>query len=100
MPRRINPLDPMGWATLAFHQQALALGAAETIARRMTMMGSGTLSGVEATAMMFEKPAAFAKGMERAAIAATKGQNPSRVMTEFLKPISASAGSNARRLRK
>jgi hypothetical protein len=50
--------------------------------------------------MMVEKPAAFAKGMERAAVAAAKGKAPVQVMDEFLKPISASAGANAKRLRK
>ena len=63
------------------------------------MMGVGGMSAVETTSMWFEKPAAFAKGYEQAALAMARGKPSAQIMTEFLRPLAASAASNAKRLR-
>jgi len=100
MPNRFNAFDPTDWISLSLQQQGLAMSAAETIVRRTILMGTGTMNGVEATSMMMEKPAAFARGFERAAVAAAKGRSPVQVTEEFWKPVAGSAGANAKRLRK
>lgn len=100
MPSNTATANPMDWIALGFQQQRLLLGASETIVRRSMMMGAGTMGMVEATSMWFEKPAAFAEGFEKAAIAVAKGKSYAQIMTEFLRPIAASAGANAKRLRK
>jgi|GEM_PF-2777537 len=100
MPKPISTPNPMDWIALGFQQHRLFMSAGETILRRSMMMSTGSMGAVEATSMWFEKPAAFAKGFEKAAIATAKGKPYAQVMTEFLRPIAASATSNAKRLRK
>lgn len=100
MPDRFNAFNPTDWMSLGLQQQGLAMSAAETIVRRTILMGSGTMTGVEATSMMMEKPAAFAKGFERAAVAVAKGRSPVQVTEEFWKPVASSTDANAKRLRK
>jgi len=90
----------MDLIALGFEQQQLALNATETIMRRSMMMGAGRMGAVETASMWFEKPAAFAKGYEKAAVAMARGKPHAQVMTEFLRPIAASAASNAKRLRR
>jgi len=100
MSKKTATVNPLDWVALAFQQQRLAMGAGETILRRGMMMGTGSMGAVEAASMWFEKPAAFAKGFEKAATAMAGGKPQAQVMTEFLRPIAASAASNAERLRK
>ncbi len=100
MPTSTKTPNPMDWIVLGFQQQRLLMGAGETILRRSMMMGTGSMGAAEAVSMWFEKPTAFAKGFEAAALAAAKGQPQAQIMTAFLRPIAASAAANAARLRK
>ena len=88
------------WTGLAFAQYALAMSAGETILRRSLLMGQGAMTALEATSMVMEKPAAFAEAWQNAALATVRGRPPVAVMTEFLKPITKAASSNAKRLRR
>lgn len=99
MPSKYRPFSPADWIALGLQQQSLLTSAGETIARRTVLMGQGTMTPLEATSMMFEKPAAFAEAYHKAAVAAVKGKNPISVTTEFLKPITRATESNAKRLR-
>ena len=100
MAKRTMTGNPMDWVALGFEQQRLMMGAGETIMRRAMMMGTGDMGAAETASMWFEKPSAFAKGFEKAAVAAARGKPHAQVMTEFLKPIAASAAANADRLRR
>ena len=97
MPAGPTPAD---WISLAAAQYALALSAGETIARRSMLMGQGTMTALEATSMIVEKPAAFAEGWRNAALAVVRGGSPVEAMTEFLKPVTKAASANAKRLRR
>ena len=99
MPKKLKTTTAADWMALGFQQQRLAMSAGETILRRSMMMGMGSMGAVETASMWFEKPAAFAKGYEKAAIAMARGKPSAQVMTDFLEPIAASAGANAKRLR-
>ncbi len=90
--------NPMEYFTLALQQQALFVASVQTIWLRSGLIVTGAMTPVEATRMWVEKPATFAKGMERGARAATRGKSPAKVMSAAFKPISAKASSNARRL--
>ena len=97
MSARPNPAE---WIDLSFATYALAMGAGETILRRSLLMGQGAMTALEATSMVMEKPAAFAVAWQNAALATVRGRPPVAVMTEFLKPITKAASSNAKRLRR
>ena len=99
MPRRINPFNPFDYVDLALQQQKLALSATETIWRRSALYSRGALTPLEATAMWMEKPAAFAKGAEKAMMAAARGKSPAKIMDAALDPLTRKASSNAKRLR-
>ncbi len=90
--------NPLEYFTLALQQQALFVASVQTVWLRSSLIMTGAMTPVEATRMCLEKPTAFAKGMERGARAATRGKSPAHVMSAALKPISAKASSNARRL--
>lgn len=100
MTRKMNPFNPVDWFALGVLQQTLAASATETIMRRSALMGAGQMNMPEAAAMMMEKPTAIAKGFEKATIAAARGQNVAQITSEFLKPMTTKASSNAKRLRK
>lgn len=99
MSKKTRAAHPADWMALGFQQQRLLMGAGETILRRSMMMGMGGMGAAEAASMWFEKPAAFAKGFEQAAVAMAGGKPQAQVMTEFLRPIAAASASNAKRLR-
>lgn len=90
--------NPFGIFALALQQQGLLISSIQTIWLRTSLMMMGTMTPVEATAMCVEKPAAFAKAMNQGARAVRRGRSPAQVMSATLKPISAKAASNARRL--
>lgn len=90
--------NPFDYFTLALQQQALMVASARTISRRTTLMMTGAMTAREATGMCLEKPTAFAKGLGQGGRAVKRGKSPAKVMSAALKPISAKASSNARRL--
>lgn len=97
MRYRFNPFE---YVTLALQQQALLVASLQTIWSRTSMMVSGAMTPVEATTMVMEKPAAIAKGMGEGARAVARGKSPAQILSASLKPISAKASSNARRLKR
>lgn len=96
-PKIVSPFDI--WA-LIFEQQKMMIAATETIFSRSSLFANGRLSPVEAMAMCVEKPAAYFKGIEKGAMAFIGGKNPAEVMNAAIKPLTAKASSNARRLRR
>ena len=100
MRAKFNPFDPFGLVALGLQQQKLMISAAETVARRMQIAGTGKMSPVEMAGMMMEKPTAFAQGYEKAARAAAQGRAPVAILTEFYDPMTRKASSNAKRLRR
>lgn len=84
----------------AIESQKMWLSASEVIWRRSMQMAMGTMTPVEAAQMVFEKPAAFAKATEKAAVAAAGNKGAATALAAFLTPIGTKAGSNAKRLRK
>lgn len=87
------------WQRAAMVQQAMWLSAAEVVWWRGFEMAAGSFRSAEAVRMVFEKPAAFAEGIERGAIAAAKGQGPEKVVEAFVRPIGQKTRSNVYRLR-
>jgi hypothetical protein len=59
-------------ANFVYFQMAIA--AQEVFWRRMIQMARGEITSLEATRMFFEKPATFAKGAEKAAMASAYGR--------------------------
>lgn len=88
------------WARLGAASAKMTLTASEVVWRRSMMMAQGGLSAPEAARMVLEKPAAFALAAQRAAVAAARGGDATKVASAALKPIGARTAANARRLRK
>lgn len=76
------------------------LAAAEVVWRRTALFATGALSGAEALRMLTEKPQAFAEGAAQAAITAATGGSAAAVASAAIRPVSARAAANVRRLRK
>ncbi len=87
------------WSRVASAYTRLTIASAEVIARRTTMIAQGSMSGPEATAMLMEKPAAFATSLQRAAVAAARGGDAAAITSAALRPLKTKAAANARRLR-
>ncbi|GKX34832.1 MAG: hypothetical protein MnENMB40S_24500 [Rhizobiaceae bacterium MnEN-MB40S] len=87
------------WNRLSSAYVNLGLASHEVIWRRSVKLANGSLTPVELTRMVFEKPSAFAKAAERAAAAATR-QDPLLVAEALVQPIGAAARKNAMRLRR
>ncbi|MEM6422996.1 MAG: hypothetical protein AAF698_10425 [Pseudomonadota bacterium] len=88
------------WQRHTMAWNAMTLSAAEVIWRRNVMMALGTMSAAEATKMIMEKPAAFAKAAERAATTAARRKGTAAVSIAALQPVASAARANARRLSK
>jgi hypothetical protein len=88
------------WNRLGMASLQLALASNEVIWRRSMQLAAGTMTPVEAARMMFEKPTAFARAAERAAVAAATRKGPLAVTESFIRPIGTKARGNARRLRR
>jgi hypothetical protein len=74
--------------------------AAMVIQQRVLQMSLGTMRPEEATRMVLEKPAAFAKSVEMASRAAAANRGHAAVTLAALGPIGAATKANARRLNK
>ena len=85
-------------ATIAYSQMWVA--AYEVIWRRSIDMALGRQTAAETTRMFFEKPVAFARAFEKAALAGVKQKGPAGTTLAAIKPIKNKAASNARRLRR
>ncbi|MBP7243135.1 antibiotic ABC transporter [Amaricoccus sp.] len=101
MPRATSPFTALiAWGNLTQSYARMSLAAGEVILRRTMQMASGTMTPHEAVAMVMEKPAAFATSAERAAVAAARGGDVTRIASAALRPYGAKTRSNVRRLRK
>ncbi|MEO4041578.1 hypothetical protein AAFN47_08250 [Hoeflea sp. CAU 1731] len=88
------------WNRLSSAYVHLGLASHEVIWRRSVKFANGSLTPVELTRMVFEKPSAFAKAAERAAAAVATRQDPLLVAEALVQPIGAAARKNAMRLRR
>ena len=89
----------MTWQKAAMAYAQMWMAANEVIWRRTTDMALGTMSASEATRMFFEKPVAYARAAEKAAMAGARGKGTASAALAAIKPVGAKAKSNARRLR-
>ena len=71
----------------------------ETVLQRSKLIAKGSLTAVEATAMLVEKPVAFAEGTQDAALAFARGESPSAIFQAGLRPVARATERNAKRLR-
>ncbi|MCR9085896.1 MAG: hypothetical protein NXH97_04030 [Rhodobacteraceae bacterium] len=83
-------------ANLAYTQ--MLMSANQVIVARMMQMMLGTMKPEEATRMVLEKPAAFAKSFEMAARSAAASRGTAAATLAGIKPIGAKTKSNAKRL--
>jgi hypothetical protein len=88
------------WQQTQLAYTRMWLSAAEVIWTRSMMMSLGTMSSSEAARMVFEKPVAFAKAAERAAVAAASSNGAAAATLASIRPYESKTRSNVRRLRK
>jgi hypothetical protein len=101
MYQRFGTMNALGaWTKFAVAYGRMAMAANEVILRRSIRMSQGALTGPEAVGMVMEKASAFALATERAAVAAATGADPAKIASAALRPISAKARSNVRKLRR
>ncbi len=99
------PKNPYLTAMTTWQKASTAYGemlvtAGSVINHRVTQMALGTMKPEEATRMVLEKPAAFAKSMEMAARASAARRGSAAAALAAIKPIGARTRANARRLNK
>ncbi|QPH53705.1 hypothetical protein [Pontivivens ytuae] len=92
------PNDFSSLVRISLAWQRMNAAAAQTIVSRMGLLARGTLSPAEAMSMWVEKPVAFTRGWQGAAMAFAHGRGVSAIIEAGLAPVAARAGSNARRL--
>jgi len=99
--------DPMAfwksaqtWAEFNRAYARMMFSAAEVIQTRTMQMALGTMKPEEATRMVLEKPAAFAKSFEMAMRATAASHGTAAAALAAVKPIGQKTASNARRLRR
>lgn len=88
------------WSRLSSAFISMGLASQEVIWRRSMKLANGSLTPVEFSRMLFEKPSAFARAAERASIAVASRKDPLIVAEAAVKHIGAEAKRNARRLRR
>ena len=88
------------WQQVSLTYGRMVMSASEVIQKRTTQMALGTMKPEEATRMVLEKPAAFAKSFEMAARAAAGSRGGAAAALAAIRPIEAKTRSNSRRLRK
>ena len=86
------------WQEVSLASARLTWSAAQVVQIRAAQMATGTMKPAEAMRMVFEKPAAFAAGMEKVAVAAARSPDLAAMALAGLAPVSSSAKANARRL--
>ncbi len=97
-PGNKNPLT--AWMNYATAFSRMSMAANEIIMRRSHRMAVGAMTPPEALAMVLEKTTAFAVASERAALAAARGGDATKIMTAALGPYAVKTRSNVRKLRK
>jgi hypothetical protein len=100
----MNPYQSMqaaqAWLRFTTHYNQMSMAAWEVIMRRTMLISQGTMSAPEAMGMVLEKATAFVAAGEKAAIAAARGGDATKIASAALSPIRAKARANARRLRR
>ncbi|MFD0982422.1 hypothetical protein [Tropicimonas aquimaris] len=87
------------WQQASLAYTRMWLSASEVIWTRSMMMALGTMTPKEAAQMVFEKPTAFARAAEKAAVAMATSSGNAAAALASIRPIEAKTRSNARRLR-
>jgi hypothetical protein len=87
------------WMRFATHYSQMNMAAFEVIMRRTILMSQGAMSAPEAVGMVLEKATAFVAAGEKAAMAAARGGDATKIAAAALRPIRAKTRANARRLR-
>jgi hypothetical protein len=88
------------WQRAWWAQTQMMATAAMVIQARVLQMSLGTMRPEEATRMVLEKPAAFAKSFEMASRAVAGNRGHAAVALAAIGPIGKATGANARRLGK
>jgi hypothetical protein len=88
------------WFTYATALSRMQMSAAEVILRRSHRIANGSMTPPEAMGMVMEKVATFASSAERAAVAAARGGDVTRIATAALRPYGSKTRSNVRKLRR
>ncbi|WP_068115403.1 hypothetical protein [Tropicimonas marinistellae] len=96
-----NPflVSARNWQKTSHAYQQMWMAANEVIWHRMVQMMTGTMSAGEASRMVLEKPAAFARAAQHAGEVAIRGGDAASVARAAVKPLRIKTRSNARRLR-
>ncbi|ORE93501.1 hypothetical protein [Acuticoccus yangtzensis] len=86
------------WNDAAWSGAQMWMSATSVIQTRTLQMMTGTMRADEAARMLMEKPSAFAKSAEMTMRAMAGNKGIGAVVAAGIKPISASATANAKRL--
>lgn len=99
---RANPFlnASQSWYRAFLSYQRMWLAANEVILRRTLQMATGTMTVAEATRMVTEKPAAFARAAQQAGQAAVAGKSGAAIAAAAIKPVRRRAQNNVTRLRR
>ncbi len=87
-----------GWQELSLACARLSWSSAQVIQARSAAIAAGTLAPAEAMRMVWEKPAAFALGMEKAMVAVSRSPDMAAAALAGIGPLNIKASANARRL--
>ena len=87
-----------GWQEVSLAYTRLAWSTAQVMQARSLQIAAGTMHPAEAMRMVFEKPTAFAAGMEKAMIAAARSPDIAAATLAGLGPVNTRARAIARRL--
>ncbi len=88
------------WQEFSLSYGRMMVSASMVIQERTMQMALGTMRPEEATRMVLEKPAAFAKSFEMAARATAGSKGTAAAMLAAMRPLEAKTRANSRRLAK
>ena len=86
------------WQKAAMDYSRMWFYASQVIWRRSAEMALGTMSQNEATRMFLEKPVAYTRSIEKAALAAASGKGYAGSALAAVGPYKTKTRSNAKRL--
>lgn len=86
------------WQKAAMDYSQMWFYASQVIWQRSADMALGTMSQREAVRMIYEKPVAYTKAAERAAMAGASGKGVAGAAIAAIRPIRSKTRSNAKRL--
>ncbi len=86
------------WQKTALTGTQMMIATGTVMQIRMMQMAMGTMRPDEASRMMLEKPAAFARAAEKSSVALMRNQGLAAATLAGMRPIGTTARANARRL--